>query len=738
MPESVFDIFREEAREHLSALEKGFLDLEAAAAEKRRGLIDSLFRHAHSLKGDAKAVGVLPLKVAAQVLEDLLDSLRSAPEELTSEHINQGLAQFDAVRGAFESWQQPGSNEPSRVQSAHPAPASPPIEKQESHKDHPQPHSAVEPAPLEPVMSRQVAVEPATGGSAHPAPESPQIKNQKSKNEDPVDESFTVRVSSERLDRMMNVAGEVRIAQRSMEAVQGRLADLIDHLDTAVRDRAHQSPSEIGQAFEFALDQVRRIASDIHNRRVSEELLMESLQADIRQARLLPLLMLTESLRRSVRDLSQSLGKQIRYEVDVGQILLDKAVIEALKDPLVHLIRNAADHGLETPEARRAAGKPEEGVIRIQAQQQGPVVRITLTDDGRGVDYERIRARLRNSGEVAEDELPKLSERDLVAYLFRPGFTTATAGDVSGRGVGLDVVADTVRRLQGTVTLESSSRAGTTFVITVPVTISTIRVLTVMTAGQTFAIPSSMVVRTGRAARKDLRELEGGVVLNLNGEPLRWTRLAELLGLLSSRPTTNGESWPYLLIAQANSRMVVSVDDVEDESEVLLKPLGFPLSGVPGILGGTIRADGSVQLLLDLASNALTASGQRSETSRAETEQARRIMVVDDSPTTRAIMRNVFTAAGYSVVTATDGMDALERLRSHPVDLVVSDVEMPRLNGFDLTRQIKSKFGLPVILVTGREKEEHRREGMEAGADAYVVKSTFEGEGLLQIVEQWV
>ncbi len=733
MSESVLDIFREEAREHVSALEKGFLDLEAAAAEKRRGLIDNLFRHAHSLKGDSRAVGVLPLKVAAQALEDLLDSLRNSPEEMTSDHINQGLAQLDQVRGAFESWQQPVGHKPPT-----PVPVTPPVSgKALAAGVLPEASSRSEPvASVIPLKVDAVGQAPSDSPTTRdPAP--PPITNHKSQIENP-EESFTVRVSSERLDRMMNVAGEVRIAQRSTEAVQSRLADLIDHLDTAVRDRAHQSPSEIGRAFEFALDQARRIASDVHNRRVSEELLVETLQADIRQARLLPLLMLTESLRRAVRDLSQSLGKPIRYEMDVGQVLLDKAVIEALKDPLMHLIRNAADHGLETPEARRTAGKADEGVIRIQAQQQGPIVRITLTDDGRGVDYERIRARLRNSGEVAEDELPQLSERDLVAYLFRPGFTTATAGDVSGRGVGLDVVADTVRRLQGTVNLESSSRAGTTFVITVPVTISTIRVLTVMTGGQTFGIPSSMVVRTGRAAHKDLQELEGGLVLNLNGEPLRWTRLAELLGLLSSRPTTNGESWPYLLIAQANSRIVVAVDDVEDESEVLLKRLGFPLSGVPGILGGTIRADGSVQLLLDLASNVLTAVGHHSVTSHIETKQARRIMVVDDSPTTRAIMRNVFTAAGYSVVTATDGMDALERLRSHTVDLVVSDVEMPRLNGFDLTRQIKSKFNLPVILVTGREKEEHRREGLEAGADAYVIKSTFEGEGLLQIVEQWV
>ncbi|MBC7817558.1 MAG: response regulator, partial [Planctomycetaceae bacterium] len=569
-------------------------------------------------------------------------------------------------------------------------------------------------------------------------PATPAIENRKSKIENPPEEAFTVRVTSERLDRMMNLAGEVRIAQRSTEVVQGRLADLVEHLDAAVRDCAHQSAAEQGQTFEFALDQVRRIASDVHNRRVSEELLMESLQADIRQARLLPLLMLTESLRRAVRDLSQSLGKPIRYEVDVGQILLDKAVIEALKDPLQHLLRNAADHGLEVPEARRAAGKPDEGVIRIQAQQQGPVVRITISDDGHGVDYERVRARLRNSGEVSDDELPKLSDQELIPYLFRPGFTTATAGDVSGRGVGLDVVADTVRRLQGTVTLEKSSRAGTTFVITVPVTISTIRVLTVMTGGQTFGIPSSMVVRTGRAARIDLRDLEGGLVLNLNGEPLRWAHLADLLGNTVSHPATNGDSWPYLLIAQTNGKIAVAVDDLEDESEVLLKPLGFPLNGSPGVLGGTIRADGSVQLLLDLASTALTAGGHSAAPSHAESKQARRIMVVDDSPTTRAIMRNVFTAAGYSVVTATDGIDALERLRSHPVHLVVSDVEMPRLNGFDLTRQIKSKFGLPVILVTGREKEEHRREGLEAGADAYVIKSTFEGEGLLEVVEQFV
>lgn len=717
MSESVLDIFREEAREHLSALEKGFLDLESAAVDNRRSLIDNLFRHAHSLKGDARAVGIMPLKEASQVLEDVLDTLRESPDEVTPKHINQGLSQLDQVRAAFDTWQKSDPDEP---------------------------------VPLLADDSRTPTV--AASSTAFMAPPT-RISTSKAEQCDPPvssspyasitatfsqDETFTVRVSSDRLDRMLNVAGEVRIAQRATGEVQGRLADLADHLQTAVRDSVHQSPAELGQTLEFALDQVRRICGDVHKRQSNEEQLMDRLQGDIRKARMLPLLMLTESLRRAVRDLSQSLGKSIRYEVDVGQILLDKAVIESLKDPLLHLVRNAADHGIEPPDVRRAAGKPTEGVIRVHAQQQGAVVRITLTDNGRGVDFDRIRARLRNSGEVAQEDLPQLSERDLIQYLFQPGFTTATTGEVSGRGVGLDVVADTMRRLQGSVSLETSSSAGTTFIITVPVTISTVRILSVMTGGQTFGVPSSIVIRTGRAARHELSELQAGLVIILNGEPIRWVALSEILGQRSSQRSTNSESAPYLLIEQANTRIAVAVDEVDDESEVLLKPLGFPLNGLPGVWGGTIRADGSVQLLLDLASSALTTTADTAAPSRAEPKQARRIMIVDDSPTTRAILRNVFTAAGYSVVTATDGLDALERLRSSSVQLVISDVEMPRLNGFDLTRQIKSKFNLPVILVTGREKEEHRREGMEAGADAYVIKSTFEGQGLLEVVEQWI
>jgi two-component system chemotaxis sensor kinase CheA len=721
MVDPVFEIFREEAREHLSRLEKGFLDLEAAPAlQERPALIDDLFRHAHSLKGDARAVGLAELQQAAQVLENVLDDLRAKPETVSRSVINDGLSQLDEVRQAFEDWQsgeagtRGGNGEaPAPAGDASPIPAKQTPPAVEPPKTEEPPHAA------------------AAAGAVAAA-----------------EETFTVRVPSDRLDRMLAFAGEVRIAQRGGAVLSGRMADLRADLErlqksiSAERISAHvprdgRAVKDRRHAIETVLEQVRRIESEFRDTRAREELLVEALEADIRRARLLPLMMLADSLRRAVRDLAQSLGKTIRYDVDVGQILLDKAVIEALREPLLHLVRNACDHGIEPPDERRAAGKPPTGAIRIHASCRGELIRMTIADDGRGINYERVRDRLRRRGGLTEAELNELPERELAKFLFQPGFTTADAGNISGRGVGLDVVFEAVRKLQGQVELASSSPAGTTFALTVPVTVSTVRILTVFSNGQYYGVPTASVVRTGRAKQDDLRELQGNLVLPIEGQPVRWVHLADLLETADTRPAANNDAWSYLLIAHEGRLAAVAVDDLEDESEVLLKPLGFPLGRLPGIVGGTIRPDGSVQVVLDLASSAFGKSAARAPRVSPR-RQAARILIVDDSPTTRAILRNVFTAAGYSVRTATDGLDALERLRSGPADLVVSDVEMPRLNGFDLTRQVKAKFGVPVILVTGREKEEHRREGLAAGADAYVVKSTFQGQGLLEVVEQFV
>ncbi|MEO8493756.1 MAG: response regulator [Planctomycetota bacterium] len=714
MSDEVFDIFREEAREHLGALEKAFLDLETAdTVAARKSLIDNAFRHAHSMKSDAKVVGLPELKVAAQSLEDILDEMRDKPAAVDRDAINRGLAQFDQVRKSYESWQDEGEGNADLGLPTSDLPAPTPPSSSAPQTDH-----ADEPAPI-----------------GEPAPGSAQSQTANRKPQ--VDESFTVRVPSERLDRMLNLAGELRISQRSGDTVADRLDGLREQLDQLKRNAAGQAETSISQ-FEQLLDEVRRIGGDLRNWRGREELLVEALENNIRQARLLPLVMLTDSLRRAVRDLAQSLGKPIRYEAEVGTIMLDKAVIEALKDPLQHMIRNAADHGIETAAGRKAAAKHEEGFIRIAASRRGQLVRITMSDDGCGVNFGRVRDRIAQGGELNEAEIAQLTERELAKYLFRAGFSTALAGDVSGRGVGLDVVLDSVRRLQGNVELESSSPAGTTFAITVPVTVSTVRILTVLAGGQCYGIPSSVVTRTERAKREELRELEGSLILPVNGRPVRWVHLSELVGGEVSQQAKNGHAWSYLLVTGEGRELAVAVDDLEDESEVLLKPLGYPLTGLTGLVGATIRADGSVQLVLDLTDRAFAKARAVHARPEVARKAAGRILIVDDSPTTRAVLRKVFTAAGYVVLTATDGIDAWERLGTQRVDVVISDVEMPRLNGFDLARRIKSKFTLPVILVTGMEKEEHRREGLAAGADAYVVKSTFEDKGLLEIVAQFV
>lgn len=724
MADPVLDIFREEAREHLTRLETSFLDLEAAGTlDARRALIDELFRHAHSLKSDARVVGLDGLKHAAQALEDILDELRDHPEKVDREAIDRGLGRFDEVRKCFEAWQSGEAEEPVT------APATVPVEM---------------PAVETPVAASRPDGKPAVDRSGKPAvPSADRAPVQSEPQPESSaallpEEIFTVRVPSDRLDRMLSLAGEIRISQQLGNVLSEELTHLRAQLGGLLAAMDRQSPQENRQGLDTALDRLRRIEMRLRKKRSRDEVHIEALQTDIRQARLLPLVMLTDSLRRAVRDLSQALGKPLRYQADAGKIMLDKAVIEALKDPLLHLIRNAADHGIERAGQRLAAGKPEEGTIWIAASQSGPTVRIVVGDDGRGVDYAQIRNRLRQTGQAEEAELQEMSEAELARCLFRPGFSTSVGGEISGRGVGLDVVMQTVKRLHGTAELQSSSPAGTIFEITVPVTISTVRILTVVSGTQHYGIPTVAILRTGRARREDLRELSGNPVLPVDGAPARWVHLADLLGTEPSPRAKHGRMWPYLLIAHGATQTAVAVDDLEDESEVLLKPLGFPLGGLPGIVGATLRADGSIQLVLDLQSAILPAAKPRTAAPREDKRPRERILVVDDSPTTRAVLRNVFTAAGYTVATAIDGLDALDRLKSQPVALVVSDVEMPRLNGFDLTRQIKSRFGLPVILVTGREKEEHRRKGLEAGADAYVVKSTFQGEGLLDVVRQFV
>lgn len=691
MPDPIFDIFRSEARSNLNALEQGFLDLDVAGTHHDRiALVDRLFRHAHNLKGDARVLDLMSIQEAAGHLEETLELMRRNVEVLDSVQLEKGLRQLDELVRAYEAWLESTAT-PSDGNSTEPSASS---EGQ------------------------------SPGGSSEGS--RPPVWQE---------DARSVRVASDDLDRMLNQIGELRVLQRSDSETHRQFKELRGRLEEILRH-----PDDLQGALESAIDHLRRIETNVHRQQTREQLLLRSLEDDVHTVRLLPLSQLASSFRRSVRDLANGLGKEVRYEIDVGDVHLDKSVIEALRAPLLHLIRNALDHGLEMPKDRINAGKPSQGKIRLTAARRGGKVIVQLTDDGAGVDVEKIRQSILARGELTEEEAQLQSQEELLDWLFRPGFTTAPRGEISGRGVGLDVVRDTLQRIQGTVELSSVPGQGSTFTMVLPITISTIRILSVSCCGQSYGLPSAAVVKSGRVKPTELRQMNGTTVLLLENEPIRWVWLADLLQLRRNMSDVSGSELTYVILQQGHRQLAVQVDLVDEEREVLLKPLGFPLQEMDGVLGGTIQPDGSVQLVLDIGLEKVSRDLPREEPAHRETRSGAtyNILIVDDSPTTRALLRNALTAAGYRVRMAVDGLDALDQMRSEKPDLVVSDFEMPRLNGVDLTRQIKSRWRIPVILVTGREQERHRLEGLEAGADAYFVKSAYRDEGLLDLIRQMI
>ncbi len=705
MFDDIFNIFQDEAAEHLRCLEEGLLDLEQSAHDdSSRPLIDSLFRHAHSLKGDARALGLETLEAVARILEDQLDPFRRDPDGISRESIAAALRAVDAVKQAFADW---------RAELAGPEGAS------------------------NVGLARAVAAEPAPasqqpGGlpNAAEATEEPESRPTGA----PATEA-TVRVPAEKLDRMLSTAGEIRIVRRSRE----ESLEIVRHLRQqllGIRQTIRDQIPDARTTIEGVLDHFRRLERELRKADLREQLLIESLESDIREARLLPLSLLADTFRRVVRDLAESLGKQVRYRTDVAAVLLDRSVLDALREPLMHLLRNAVDHAIESPEERAAAGKPAEGTITLAASLHGDYATLTLSDDGRGLDFQRIRRRLLESGAMTASDLESATDEDLINQIFEPGFTTAPTGTVSGRGVGLDVVRAVLRRLHGDVEIASTSAAGTTLRLRVPVSISTGRIVTVRAGGHLFGIPSSHVVRTGRVATDRLERFEAGWLLPGSSEAVPVLHLTQLLQLEDLRPAQLSSVLEYLLVAAEDRRVALAVDELVEEGDVVIKPLGYPLTDCPGVLGGAIQADGTAKLILDVAH--LARQKPAAITTQTPAAPRGRILVVDDSPTTRTILKNLFHSAGYHVRTAIDGIDALEQMRRHPVDVVVTDFEMPRLNGIDLTRRVKAEYGLPVILVTAREQESDRRQGLEVGADAYVVKSTFDDTSLVSIVRDFV
>lgn len=541
------------------------------------------------------------------------------------------------------------------------------------------------------------------------------------------------------------------------EAVRAQTSARALRARSARRTNGHDRTPEVDTLvdfFEWNQDYVRALETGVLAlRRAADQdqlalaKLVDDLLDNSKKLVMLPLAILGTLLPKVVRDLSRDQGKDVELILRGEDVRIDKRILEEMKDPLIHLLRNCVDHGIEPPEERRRAGKPERARISLGVSSiDGNQIEMCVTDDGRGIDVAQVKAAAVRQGVLTADNAPVLSDAAALALVFEPDLSTSPIiTNVSGRGLGLAIVREKAERLGGRVAIESQPGSGTTIRITLPLTLATFRGVLVEAEQRRFVIPTAQVERVARFKTEDVQTVEGREALTLNGRTVSLVRLADVLKLpLAQRAAEAPRSTPLIVLGTGEQRMAFAVDAVVEEREVLLKPLRKPLSRVRNVLGATVLGSGEVAPVLNVSD--LLKSGRSAgsparggEPMPAVTAEAKRILVAEDSITSRMLLKGILESAGYRVKTAVDGMEAFTALRTERFDALVSDVEMPRLNGFDLTARIRADrtlSELPVILVTALESREHRERGVDVGASAYLVKSDLDQSDLLEALRR--
>ncbi|WP_225411507.1 hybrid sensor histidine kinase/response regulator [Stigmatella hybrida] len=706
LAQALMATFLEELEGHIAALNRDLLAWEKASSPARAGeLIASLLRTVHSVKGASRAVSLTLVEMACHGLEEVVSTVRR-DQPTPPEVYELGFALADALDDARQrlALKQDLSGSPLEAllpqlnAAAHPATAR---------------STPKTPAPIPPPAAKPaVPLEP-------PPPEVPAVA-----------EALPVRVSAQKLDALLARSGELRVASLRLEGRAEMLEALREEM-TLLRPQLQGPAEATARRMETRLAQLaRELAGD----RLALNHAVGGLDEEVRRSRTLPFAEACAGLERAVRDVARGAGKQVRLEVDGGALELDRSLLQGLREPLLHLVRNAVAHGLESPEERRRAGKPEEGRVTLAARLSGGRVQVSVEDDGRGLDLEAVRAQARARGWDVPDDA------SAARLIFQPGLSTATqVTAVSGRGVGLDVVRSQVESLRGSVDVMFRPAEGTRFVLDVPLTLSTLRVLLVSAGGQRFALPAESVERLLRLAPGEVREVEGRQMWPAEDALVPIASLAAVLGLTAGAPRARLSA---VVLTAGHLRAALGVEEVLSEQEVLVRGLGPRVRRARHVSGTAVLPDGRMALLLHPASLTRAAEGRPIAPlfpTLSLRKARQRILLADDSPTTRALEQSLLEAAGYEVVACADGAEAWERLQLLGADALVSDVEMPRMDGFALTETVRTspRFSrLPVVLVTARDRPEDKARGLEAGASAYLVKSTFDQTHLLETLRR--
>lgn len=589
-----------------------------------------------------------------------------------------------------------------------------------SEPEAPKSEPAPAPVPAAPAAAHKSEPAPAAKTAA-PAPKKVEAKDDESRGGSAVEQ--TIRVDVKRLDHLMNLIGELVLGKN-------RLIKINDDVEERYE----------GEAFLEELNQVVSIVS----------LVTTDLQIAVMKTRMLPIGKVFNKFPRMIRDLSRELNKKIELEITGEETELDKSIVEEIGDPLVHIIRNSCDHGIETPETRLAAGKEEGGTIQLKAYHEGNHIVIQIIDDGKGLDAEMLKQKSIEKNIITEKEADSMSEKEAFGLIFRPGFSTAAqVTSVSGRGVGMDVVKTNIEKLNGMIDIDSEVGKGTSMKLKIPLTLAIIQALLVGVQEEYYAIPLASVLETVRISKDEIYTVESRSVMRLRDEVLSLVHIGDIFEV--ERVFDNSEHAYVVVLGLAESKIGLIVDSLVGQEEIVIKSLGEYLKGIEGIAGATIRGDGGVTLIVDVAALMQMAKSVKSTVGQENAEAKGRsgaknsptdycVMIVDDSKTDRTIMRKALEPMGITLVEANDGVEALNILKQgeHNFDGMLVDIEMPRMDGYTLAAEIKkyNKYkNLALIAVTSRTGKADRMRGVESGMVEYITKP-YSPEYLMNVVKR--
>ena len=762
------DSFKEEVKQHVADLNKGILSLEEDGLDD--GRIENLMRIAHSVKGISKMLGLSAISDIMHGIEDVFGGLREGTVPAQSDVFDTLFGGLDDISGILENvGDEKFLYEPSGVFEKLTG-LLVKLKQQEMKEERLKTHSALESGKTDKPEKKKPPIPKRPEDRETPSSPPPAAATAKNTALAPssakaLDVDETIRIKTSKLETLVNLIQEMILNQRENEEniknfrgayqaiknLQNRWYALLPYISMPSAQK--QNSEDMGRILKTLVKDMGDIFKGGKNTVAHGALIMQGLQQDVMEMRMLPLSTIFDAYPRAVRDLAKQFGKKIRFTLQGAETPLDKTIIEEISDPMVHIIRNAMDHGIETPEERLAAGKGETGNLLLSASQHGDHVSIVLKDDGRGLDVEGLRRHAVQKGFIDGSKIDSFSDKEIIYFITEPGFSTAKkVTDVSGRGVGMDVVRKTVESAKGQILIETTLGKGTTFTLLFPLALAITRALLVKAAGEVFALPTGSVRETLRVLRDDIQQVVDKKAVRLRGATIPVVSLSHLLRLKGVDRFMDYAAYPIIIIESREQPLGIIVDEVLEEQEIVMKNLGEHLRNVRTVAGATILGGGEVVIvlqpphLLDIArdNNALTFREElQKETSRKETSAGggKKILLVEDSFNTREMEKLIIESAGFAVDAVANGKEAYAKALEEIYNLIVTDVAMPGMDGIELTRKLKNSplyKDVPIIILTSRESGEDRKEGLEAGADAYLVKSGFDQDYFVDTIRRFL